>query len=94
MNIHYMVELSQHRLLPRFETLKHLRLFFYTHPVIKKKNPDIIRKKNAPRNNGLNGVVQVWGEHLYRDEFKKKSCPHIHDCPSQCDKCQEGSEDH
>ena len=28
-----------------FETLKHLRLFFYTHPVIEKKNPNIRGKR-------------------------------------------------
>jgi len=75
-----------------FETLKHLRLFFYTHPNVE-RNPNIKGRKNARHNNGLNdSVAQEWGENLYRDEFKKKSCPHIHDYPSQCDKCQEGSE--
>jgi len=58
-----------------------------------KKNPNSKGRKNAPRNNGLNdGIAQAWGEHLYRDEFKKKSCPHIHDYPSRCDNCTEDSE--
>jgi len=73
-------------------TLKHLRLFFYTFPCVE-RNPNIKGRENAPRNNGLtDGVARAWEEYLYRDDFKKKFCPHIHDYPSTCNKCQEGSE--
>ena len=74
------------------QTLKHLCLFFYTYPFVE-KNPSIKGRNNAPRNNGLtDGVAQTQGEHLYRDDFEKKSCPHIHNSSSTYNKCQEGSE--
>ena len=70
--------------------MKHLRLLFYTHQFVK-KNPNTNGRKNITRIDSLNdGVAQAWGEHLKRDEFKKKFCQHIHDYPSQCDKYTEG----
>ena len=50
-------------------------------------------RKNVSRNSGLaRGVTRAYGEHLNRDEIKKRTCKHISDCPSPCTKCQENSE--